>query len=225
MKKSNIILIIIIAILTVALIIMTQLYFNMRESSKLGIESTLDSANEVYPLNQKIQKLEEELNIFKNSSSISTVTNSTTSNKVVSTEPYIPDGMDIADPNDNSGIKVQDKEFNRCPENVSIKVVPNTACDTSVQILITDNNEDKYGWGVAFSVQEKVNGQWKDLNYISDEVAWIAIAYNLNENNQLVQKVDIEKYYGKLDKGIYRVAKTIYDNGNVDIYSDEFEIK
>ena len=118
MKKANVILIIIIAILTVALTIMTQLYFNMKESSKLGLESTLNSANEVYELNQKIQKLEEELNTYKNSSYISTVTNSTTSNKVVSTEPYIPDGMAVAEPNDNSGIKVPDMEFNRSPENI-----------------------------------------------------------------------------------------------------------
>ena len=66
---------------------------------------------------------------------------------------------------------------------------------------------------------------WKDLKYVSDEVAWIEIAYNLNENNQRIQKIDIDKYYGKLDKGIYRVVKTIYDNGNIDLYSDAFEIK
>ena len=222
MKKINIILIV---LLSIALIVMTLMYFNMRESSKKGLESTLKSAEEVFELNKKVQELEKELQVYKNASSISTVTNSTTSNKVVSTEPYIPDGMPVADPNDNSGVQAPDMEFNRSPENVSIKVIPNTACDTSVQILITDNNEDKYGWGVAFSIQEKENGEWRDLEYISDEVAWIAIAYNLNENNQLVQKVDIEKYYGKLDKGIYRVVKTIYDNENVDIYSDEFEIK
>ena len=221
MKKINIILIV---LLSIALIVMTLMYFNMRESSKKGLESTLKSAEEVFELNKKVQDLEEELQNYKNASSISTVTNSTTSNKVVSTEPYIPDGMQVADPNDNSGVQATDLEFNRSPENVTIKVVPDTACDTSVQILITDNNEDKYGWGVAFSIQEKVNGEWKDLDYISDEVAWIAIAYNLNENNQLIQKIDIEKYYGKLDKGIYRVVKKIYDNGNVDIYSDEFEI-
>ena len=133
--------------------------------------------------------------------------------------------MKVAEPNDNSGIKASDIKYNRSPENVTIKVIPDTACDTSVQILITDNNEDKYGWGEPFSIQENVNGEWKDLDYISDKVSWIAIAYTLNENNQRIQKVDIEEYYGKLDKGIYRVVKTIYDNGNIDLYSDEFEIK
>ena len=214
MKKTNIILIIALIIITIALVFITKMYFDMRKSSELGLKSTLENANLLFEANKKIDELEKELEIYKATSSISTVTNSTTNNKVVSTEP-----------NDNSGIKASDIEYNRSPENVTIKVIPDTACDTSVQILITDNNEDKYGWGEPFSIQENVNGEWKDLDYISDKVGWIAIAYTLNENNQRIQKVDIEEYYGKLDKGIYRVVKTIYDNGNIDLYSDAFEIK
>lgn len=214
MKKTNIILIIALIIITIALVFITKMYFDMRKSSELGLKSTLENANLLFEANKKIDELEKELEIYKATSSISTVTNSTTNNKVVSTEP-----------NDNSGIKASDIEYNRSPENVTIKVIPDTACDTSVQILITDNNEDKYGWGEPFSIQENVNGEWKDLDYISDKVGWTAIAYILNENNQRIQKVDIEEYYGKLDKGIYRVVKTIYDNGNIDLYSDEFEIK
>ncbi len=82
---------------------------------------------------------------------------------------------------------------------------------------------NQYGWGVEFRVQEKVDNEWKDLDYISDDLAWIDIAYELNANNQLTQKLDIEKYYGKY--GIYRIVKPVYDNGYVDIYSNEFEIK
>ena len=159
--------------------------------------------------------------INENSKSI-TSTNTTTSNVVNALEPNLQDAMNTTDLNGTQNV---DRKLNRSPENVTIKVIPDTACDTSVQILITDNNEDKYGWGEPFSIQENVNGEWKDLDYISDKVGWIAIAYTLNENNQRIQKVDIEEYYGKLDKGIYRVVKTIYDNGNIDLYSDEFEIK
>lgn len=159
--------------------------------------------------------------INENSKSI-TSTNTTASNMVNALEPNLQDAMNTTDLNGTQNV---DRKLNRSPENVTIKVIPDTACDTSVQILITDNNEDKYGWGEPFSIQENVNGEWKDLDYISDKVGWIAIAYTLNENNQRIQKVDIEEYYGKLDKGIYRVVKTIYDNGNIDLYSDAFEIK
>ena len=114
---------------------------------------------------------------------------------------------------------------NRNPNNVIIKVDNATIKPESISITITDNNENQYGWGVEFRVQEKVNGEWKDLNYISDNLSWIDIAYQLNEDKQLTQKLDIEKYYGKLSNGIYRIVKPVYDEGYIDIYSDEFEIK
>ena len=48
---------------------------------------------------------------------------------------------------------------------------------------------------------------------------------NTNEDNQLTLKLDIEQYYGKLSNGTYRIVKPVYDNGYMDIYSNEFEIK
>uniref|UniRef100_UPI00272CC54E immunoglobulin-like domain-containing protein n=1 Tax=Romboutsia ilealis TaxID=1115758 RepID=UPI00272CC54E len=98
---------------------------------------------------------------------------------------------------------------NRNPNNVIIKVDNATIKPESISITITDNNENQYGWGVEFRVQEKVNGEWKDLNYISDNLSWIDIAYQLNEDKQLTQKLDIEKYYGKLSNGIYRIVKPV----------------
>ena len=117
------------------------------------------------------------------------------------------------------------EEFNRSPENVTIEVDNITVSLESVSITITDNNVDQYGWGVEFRVQKKVNGEWKELNYISDDLSWIDIAYELNEDNQVTQKLDIEQYYGKLSNGIYRIVKPVYDNGYINIYSNEFEIK
>lgn len=114
---------------------------------------------------------------------------------------------------------------NRSPENVIIEIDNSTISTESVSITITDNNDNHYGWGVEFRVQEKVNGEWKDLKYISDDLSWIDIAYQLNEDNQLTQKLEIEQYYGKLNNGIYRIVKPIYDNKYIDIYSNEFEIK
>ena len=140
------------------------------------------------------------------------------------TNSYSPEGVNIADEN-KIGTPADEAEFNRNPENVTIEILADTISNTSAEILITDNNVNQYGWGVEFRVQEKVDNEWKDLDYISDDLAWIDIAYELNANNQLTQKLDREKYYGKLNNGIYRIVKPVYDNGYVDIYSNEFEIK
>lgn len=140
------------------------------------------------------------------------------------TNLYSPEVANIVGENE-IGTPVDEVEFNRNPENVTIKILADTISNTSVEILITDNNVDQYGWGVEFRVQKKIDNEWKDLDYISNDLTWIDIAYELNENNQLTQKLDIDKYYGKLNNGIYRVVKPVYDNGYVDIYSNEFEIK
>ena len=141
-----------------------------------------------------------------------------------STNSYIPEGLNIANENE-IGTPADNIELNRNPENVTIEILPNTITNTAVEILITDNNIDQYGWGVEFRVQEKVNGEWRDLNYFTDDLSWIDVAYDLYEDNQLTQKLDIEKYYGELDNGIYRIAKPVYDGEYIDIYSNEFEIK
>lgn len=119
-------------------------------------------------------------------------------------------------------------DINSKTENVTIEVDQNLITAESVSITITDNNENQYGWGVEFKIQQKINGEWQDLNYISDNLSWIDIAYELDSNNQLIQKINIKKYYGELSSGTYRVVKPVYDNDEnryVYIYSNEFEIK
>lgn len=140
------------------------------------------------------------------------------------TIPYIPDGMDISDGEEDK-IPVNEKEYNREPNNVTIEVLKDTITNKSLEILITDNNQDHYGWGVDFKIQKNFNEKWQDLEYVSDNLSWIEIAYELNKDNQLKQNLDIEKYYGQLNKGTYRVVKSVYDKGYIDIYSNEFEIK
>ena len=159
--------------------------------------------------------------IFNNTDKVASSYGQTGAN---STLPYIPDGMDIAEGSEGK-IPAIEKEYNRDPKNVTIEVVENTITNKSLDIVITDNNEDYYGWGVDFKIQKKVDSEWKDLKFKSDDIAWIAIAYLPNEDNQIKQTINIEQYYGKLKKGTYRVVKTLYDKGYIDIYSNEFEIK
>lgn len=79
--------------------------------------------------------------------------------------------------------------FNRAPENVTIEIDENTITTTSVSIIITDNNEAPYVWGVEFRIQKKVNEEWHDLKYITDTVAFRTIGYKINTKNQLTQNI------------------------------------
>jgi len=132
---------------------------------------------------------------------------------------YISDGIGVADGNEIE-IPEEKIEYNRDVKNVTIKVLEDTITNKSVEILITDNNEDYFIWGINFKVQEKIKGQWKDLECIY--LYWDLLAYVPNEDRQIKQKLDIEKYYGILKNGTYRIVKSVDD---VDIYSNKFEIK
>lgn len=138
------------------------------------------------------------------------------------TNSYTPNGISTFKTNEEI---TNPENIERSPENVNIKIDESSISPESISIMITDTNENHYGWGVEFRVQEKINGEWKELEYISDDIAWIDIAYELSTDGKLNQKLNIEKYYGKLDKGIYRIVKPVYDNGYIDLYSNEFEIK
>ena len=63
--KKNTILIGLVIILLVALIIMTTLYLNMKKNAEENMKSVLNTANEIYELNKKINELEEQLNSIK----------------------------------------------------------------------------------------------------------------------------------------------------------------
>ena len=115
--------------------------------------------------------------------------------------------------------------INNNSEDITMEVLQDTVTNKSLEIKITDNTEKKYNYGAEYKIQKKVNGQWEDLEYKPNDLYVIDIASNLKEKTQQTEKLDIEKYYGKLSNGIYRIKKKFYNQGFINIYSNEFEIK
>ncbi len=116
-------------------------------------------------------------------------------------------------------------DMNRNEENVTIEILNETVTRETVEILITDKNENPFYWGESFKVQKKINGVWEELQYISNDFIFNDILYKLDINNQMKMKIDYGKYYGALENGSYRIVKTVYNNKEMDLYSNEFEIK
>ena len=142
----------------------------------------------------------------------------------MSTNAYVSNVISISNQTGND-ISTNIEKINHNTEKVTIEIEDTTITPESVSIIITDNNENHYGWGTPFKIQEKIQNEWRDLDYVSNDLGWVDITYNLDQNNQIKEKLNIEKYYGKLNSGIYRVVKTVYDNENIDIYSNEFKIE
>jgi hypothetical protein len=143
----------------------------------------------------------------------------TTNTTNANTKPTVPEDIQNNNPVDIP------KYTKRTSDKVKIEVIKDSISNKSVKILITDNNEIPYGWGEYYTIQKKVNGKWLDVEYESNDIAWIAIAYGLNENNQLTQTLHFENVYGILDSGIYRIGKCLDSITQLFAYSNEFEIK
>ncbi len=118
------------------------------------------------------------------------------------------------------------KENNSDLENVIMKVDSTTIKPTSISIIIINNNDNEIGYDQEYKIQKNINGEWKYLDYLPN-TSWNDIAYIIKANSQTTKKLNLENTYGELEKGTYRIIKTMFsENGKkADIYSNEFEIK
>ena len=118
------------------------------------------------------------------------------------------------------------EENNSDLENVIMKVDSITIKPTSISIIIINNNDNEIGYDQEYKIQKNINGEWKYLDYLPN-TSWNDIAYIIKANSQTTKKLNLENTYGELEKGTYRVIKTVFfENGKkTDIYSTEFEIK
>lgn len=121
---------------------------------------------------------------------------------------------------------LMNEENNSDLENVIMKVDSITIKPTSISIIIINNNDNEIGYDEEYKIQKNINGEWKYLDYLPNTV-WNDIAYIIKANSQTTKKLNLENTYGELEKGTYRVIKTVFfENGKkTDIYSTEFEIK
>lgn len=179
MKIKDIILIIIIVILLIVLIIMMQLYLNVRENSKIGLESTLKSADEVYELNKKVSELKDENESLKKE--LEQYENST---KIIS-QSY---GIDY---------HVEKEVFYTDKNNIKIISAYNAA-----EIAEKEAKNEKYqyqSWKSEFYARGKdkdevlsatlldgtktidIKEEWKNTNYNSETLIWEIRLFDTND--------------------------------------------
>ena len=86
-----------------------------------------------------------------------------------------------------------------------------TVSKTGLTVVITDYNEEPFGWGPGYEVLKLVNNeQWIP---VESKVPMIfnEIAYVLDENKQWEYKIDWTNFYGELEPGTYKLKKTVYE--------------
>ena len=108
---------------------------------------------------------------------------------------------------------------------VKLDIVKESITNTGVTMIITDHNKNPYGWGPGYELLKLVNDeQWIPVDALVP-LSFHEIAYVLDENNQYEYKIDWTNFYGAVPSGMYKLKKSVYDDGYVDIYTEAFEIK
>lgn len=106
---------------------------------------------------------------------------------------------------------------------VTMSIKDGTLTNSSVVVIIEDLNENKYVYSEAFLIEKRENDKWIEIKTINDDYGFNEMGYLVNEDNKLEMKQDWFKIYGNLEKGKYRLVKSIFDNG-YKYFSVEFEI-
>ncbi len=123
--------------------------------------------------------------------------------------------------NDNRDNGLDFKE----PSNITMSIKDNSLTKSQATVIITDNTGNDNTYSISFRLDKKVNNKWEKLKIINSDYGFNEIGYKVDENNKLELVQNWEHIYGKLDKGDYRLVKSILNSNKKVYFSTEFTIK
>ena len=88
-----------------------------------------------------------------------------------------------------------------------------TLTKTGATVVITDISSRNNIYGEPYRIDKFVDGEWKTLDTIIDDYAWISIGYTVGEDNKLELDINWEWLYGELELGKYRIVKDTSESG------------
>ena len=111
-------------------------------------------------------------------------------------------------------LKSNEAEFNPM-DNVTMEIVEGTLTNTGATIVITDLSGEDNTYGESYRIDKLEDDKWYELKDIVDgNVGWNMIGYKINDNNELTMEVDWEWLYGPLERGEYRIVKSVSNTKN-----------
>ena len=118
--------------------------------------------------------------------------------------------------------EVEDEKVKRNKNKVSMAISPESLTEDGGVIVITDTNANPYKWTPIYKLQEKIDGEWKDVELKNPENNILPSTEIENPTGVLTQSVIWSNKYGKLEKGKdYRIVK---ETEGIEFYA-EFQLK
>jgi hypothetical protein len=113
-------------------------------------------------------------------------------------------------------------ELDSDAEGVILEINEGTVSNTGLDLIIKNMSPNDYTFGLPFTIENQINGEWCQLPYIDENFAWPNIGSTLEANSTTETEVDWTLYYGELSPGNYRITKNfsyIQSSGDCDVYS------
>ncbi len=107
-------------------------------------------------------------------------------------------------------------------KDVSINIKEGTLSDTGATIVLTNHSNQKYIYGDEYKIAKKEDFSWKEL--LCDDCWFNSYANILGANEEVELDCNFEPYFGKLEKGTYRLIKSINQDNTEKNISVEFVI-
>ena len=134
-------------------------------------------------------------------------------NTITNNNTIINNENNISNNNDVQGLK------ERSIKNVKMEIKEGTLNKDGASIIIKDTNLYPFSYGYWFKIEKKVNNNWQEPKIINK------YSFNINNTGKFETNVKWTDLYGALDKGTYRLIKSVDDNEGKKIYfSVEFNI-
>ncbi len=96
---------------------------------------------------------------------------------------------------------------------VCIIPVEGTVTSRGMVIDIVNNSDNLVYFGDYFSIERKLEGSWKKLNYISPDMPdWNDVTYVVEQGGTASFSYYWADMYGELEPGDYRIVKLYFDD-------------
>lgn len=115
-----------------------------------------------------------------------------------------------------------------CLDGVMMEVVSNTS--TSIKLTILNTTDLQIEYDEYYDLQVLQDGAWYSLSYLIDNWGFVAVGYPARKDIPSEWDTDWTTFHGVLDKGTYRIVKTVLyfqEPGNYTKYylASEFEVE
>ena len=110
--------------------------------------------------------------------------------------------------------------LNTVKSNVVLELKSGTLKKTKATFILKNNSNVNITYGNEYKIEKKIDDNWQELE---GKLAFNLPAYNLKYMDSVELKLDWKNGYGSLDKGQYRLVKSVSVE-KVDGSSEEFNV-